>query len=216
MLIAAPELMPALKARTAVDGRELLAFTDSNALQALDAITKRRPAMVALDRAFAATPRGAALINRIKADPSLSESEIRVVSHDSAYPRIAATRTTDPLPAIAAVVDRPRTPADTLDEQGTRGAQRVSIAAGIDVLIDGNPATLIDLSTGGAQVLSATPLKPNQRVRLAFANERGTLRLSATVVWASFEIPPRYRAGVTFAGGDAQAIEAYALRHRAV
>ena len=99
--------------------------------------------------------------------------------------------------------------------KGTRGTQRVIIAAGVEVHIDGNPATLIDLSSDGAQVLSATALKPNQRVRIAFADERGTVRLSATVAWASFEIPPRYRAGVQFLGGDADAIRAYALRHEA-
>jgi PilZ domain-containing protein len=215
VLIAAPELMPALKARTAVDGGELLAFTDSDALRALDVITKRRPTTVALERAFAASPRGAALINRIKADPALSQSEIRVVSHDSGYARIASTRA-DSSPAIAAVADAPRDAIDALDEEGTRGTQRVTIAAGVEVLIDGNPATLIDLSSSGAQVLSATALKPNQRIRVAFADERGTVRLSATVAWASFEIPPRYRAGVQFLGGDAGAIEAYALRHKAV
>lgn len=216
VLIAAPELMPALKARTAVDGGELLAFTDSDALRALDVITKRRPTTVALERAFAATPRGAALINRIKADPALSQSEIRVVSHDSGYARIASTRAVDSSPAIAAVGDAPREAAAALDEEGTRGTQRVTIAAGVEVLIDGNPATLIDLSSGGAQVLSATALRPNQRIRVAFADERGTIRLSATVAWASFEIPPRYRAGVQFLGGDAGAIEAFALRHKAV
>ena len=42
-------------------------------------------------------------------------------------------------------------------------------------MVDGNPATLVDLSTGGAQVLSATVLKPNQRVRVTLADERGTL-----------------------------------------
>jgi len=71
VLIAAPALMPALTERTAAEGSELLVFPDSDALRALDVITKRRPAIVALDRAFAASPRGAALINRIKADPSL-------------------------------------------------------------------------------------------------------------------------------------------------
>src|SRR5262245_64311096 len=82
--------MPALKERTASDGSELLAFPESDALRALEVITKRRPAIVALDRAFAASPRGAALINRIKGDPSLVDSEIRVVSHDSHHARVVS------------------------------------------------------------------------------------------------------------------------------
>jgi len=206
--------MAALKERTAVDGGELLAFTDADALRALDVITKRRPTTVALERAFAATPRGAALINRIKADPALAQSEIRVVSHDTDYARIASARTGDPASTIA-VVDAPAEAAESLDEQGTRGAQRMTIVTGVEVLVDGNPATLIDLSASGAQLLSATVLKPSQKVRIILSDDRGTLRVSATVAWASFEIPPRYRAGLRFLGAHSAAIEAYALRHRA-
>ena len=66
------DLLPALKERVVDDGGELLAFTDTDALRALEVISRRRPRLVALERTFAATPRGAALINRIKADPALS------------------------------------------------------------------------------------------------------------------------------------------------
>ena len=38
--------------------------------------------------------------------------------------------------------------------RGTRRAQRVKIVDGVEVLIDGSPATLIDLSVVGAQVVS--------------------------------------------------------------
>ena len=82
VLIAAASALPALRERAGADGVELLAFTDVETLRALAAITSRRPSVVALDRLFAATPRGAALINRIKADPSLASSEIRVISPD--------------------------------------------------------------------------------------------------------------------------------------
>jgi PilZ domain-containing protein len=213
VLIAAPALMPVLKERTATDGSELVAFADSDALRALDLITKRRPAIVALDRGFAASPRGAALINRIKADPALADSEIRVVSHDSSHARVVSS------PAGSAtgqaVSDAPTQLAQPLDEEGTRGAPRVAIAKGVEVLVDGNAAILVDLSTGGAQLLSATVLKPNQRVRMTLTDPRGSIRINGTVAWATFEIPPRYRAGIEFVGGDLAAIEAYALRHQA-
>jgi hypothetical protein len=210
VLIAAPALLPALKERTAAAGNELLAFTDSDALRALDVITQRRPAVVALERTFAASPRGAALINRIKADPSLAESEVRVVSHDAGR---AAAMT--PSPAAAVMADTPATSVSPLDEHGTRGTPRITMKKGVEVLVDGNVAVLIDLSGGGAQLLSATVLKPNQRVRVTLSDERGTIRLNGTIAWATFEIPPRYRAGVEFLGGDSTAIEAYALRHKA-
>jgi archaeosine-15-forming tRNA-guanine transglycosylase len=214
VLIAAQALMPALKERTATDGHELIAFPDSDALRALDVITKRRPAIVALDRAFAASPRGAALINRIKADPSLVHSEIRVVSHDTHYARVVAVR--ESASDVAGISDAPTQMAQALDESGTRGTPRVTMTKGVEVLIDGNAAVLVDLSISGAQVLSATVLKPNQRVRLTLSDARGIVRASGTVAWATFEIPPRYRAGIEFVGGgESAAIEAYALRHKA-
>src|SRR4029079_18397297 len=78
VLIAAADLLPALKERGFEEGGELLAFPDSDALGALDVISRRQPDVVALEQTFAATPRGAALINRIKADPTLSGSTIRI------------------------------------------------------------------------------------------------------------------------------------------
>ena len=66
---------------------ELLTFSDSEPIQALQAILERRPELIVLERLFAATPRGAALINRIKNDPELAHAEIRVMSHTGDYTR---------------------------------------------------------------------------------------------------------------------------------
>jgi hypothetical protein len=74
--------------RAALPDADVLGFADTDVLRALEAITARKPRLVALERLFAATPRGAALINRIKADPSLSQTEIKVLSHDSDYSRV--------------------------------------------------------------------------------------------------------------------------------
>src|SRR5262245_4483955 len=104
---------------------EVLAFSDGEALRALDAITKRRPKVVALERLFAITPRGAALINRIKADPALRLSEIRVLEHNSDYQRV--------IPRPLAVV--PAEP--SVDQRGTRRAPRVRIKERISVVVDG-------------------------------------------------------------------------------
>ena len=214
VLIAAQALMPALKQRTATDGHELLAFADSDALRALEVITKRRPAIVALDRAFAASSRGAALINRIKGDPSLVDSEIRVVSHEGHDARVISAP--EGSSGVEGISDAPTQMSQALDECGTRGAPRLAMAKGVEALIDGNAAVLVDLSIGGAQVLSATVLKPSQRVRLTLTDARGIIRITGTVAWATFEIPPRYRAGIVFVGaGESAAIEAYALRHKA-
>ena len=58
-----------------------------------------------------------------------------------------------------------------LDQTGTRRAPRFSIADGVEVQVDGKPAALVNLSLVGAQVVSPTILKPNQRVRFILADK---------------------------------------------
>jgi hypothetical protein len=220
VLIAAADALPALKARAEGDGSELLAFSDADALKALEAITKRRPKVVALERLFAVTPRGAALINRIKADPALSGAEIRVISRDSDQMRVSPRRPVDGHAGVAVANAAPAiAPPEALDQRGTRRAPRFRITPALDILVDGNPATLIDLSAVGAQVVSGSVLKPNQRIRIALADDQGSVKFNGAVAWASFEIPPtsgpRYRAGINFLDADTTAIDAYCLRHKA-
>src|SRR5215210_5110083 len=96
VVIAATKLMPLLRERLATEG-ELLTFADTEPIQALQAILERRPDLIVLERLFAATPRGAALINRIKTDPQLANAEVRVMSHTGEYSRQVAK----PAPAEA-------------------------------------------------------------------------------------------------------------------
>jgi hypothetical protein len=228
VLIAAPELLPALKARLADENPDLLAFTDAEALRALEVITTRRPPIVLLERKFRSSPRGAALINRIKADPSLVETEIRIISPDGHAeavepPSAVPARSKDAAEAKVAghTVPEPREvqAPSPLDYRGTRRAPRFRLLDSKEILVDGNRGTLVDLSALGAQLVTATVLKPNQRVRVSLADEDRPIRCSATVVWASFEIPrgstPRYRAGLDFIEPDAGALDAFIRRHGA-
>jgi hypothetical protein len=223
VVIGAADVLQALKERADGLTDETLAFTDADALIALEVITKRRPQIVGLETQFASTPRGMALINRIKADPALEQVEIRVMAHDSDATRIlgrgdaggadsqgsggtaTATATTAPVQA-------------PLDQRGTRRAPRFRIKGEVEVLVDGNTALLIDLSSIGAQVVSQTVLKPNQRVRMALNDDLGNVRFNAAVAWASFEIPPklgpRYRAGLEFVDADGHAVDAFRVRHQ--
>src|SRR5438105_2245384 len=73
-----------------------------------------------------------------------------------------------------------------LDQKGTRRAPRFKTEK-IGVLVDGNPATLLELSTCGALVLSPTIVRPNQRVRMALSDDGGILRFNAAIAWAQFE-----------------------------
>ena len=204
VLIGASDLLPGLQERAGAINGEVLTFTDAEALAAVQAIVKRRPQVIALERNFAVTPRGAALINRIKVDPSLRQSEIRVLSHNSDYTRV--------------VPRAPAAAAPARDQRGTRRALRSKMAARVEVLLDGKAATLIDLSIVGAQVLSASVLKPNQQVTMALKDEAADVRFNASVAWTSFEIPPksgpRYRAGINFTDADPAAVDAYCARHK--
>ena len=99
-----------------------------------------------------------------------------------------------------------------LDWHGTRRAARFRIRQGVEIQLDGNPASLVDLSVMGAQVISASILRPNQRVRISVPSDEFVMRFRGAVAWAKFELPkptepPRYRAGVEFADADAAAMD---------
>jgi len=210
VLIAPSEHLQALMEREDLSGAQ--AFSAQDALRALEVITRKRPNVVALEEVFAATTRGAALINRIKADPKLSTCEIRIVAHDSEYARVPASTPAPVADGSAVAVAAPAPAAAPLDQRGTRRAPRIPIVDGVHVIIDGNVATLVDLSVIGAQVVSPTILKPNQRVRIAMGEATKPLRFSAAVAWASFELAktgPRYRAGLEFVDADADAVQQF-------
>jgi CheY-like chemotaxis protein len=233
VVIAATNLMPSLRERLAGEG-DLLTFADTEPIQALQAILEHRPDLIVLERLFAATPRGAALINRIKTDPQLGHAEVRVMSHTGDYTRqvtkgspggarpAAAAATTGReapshgAPAAAAVAAEPPR---QLDWHGTRRAPRFRIRQGVEIQLDGNPANVVDLSTVGAQVLSSTILRPNQKVRVSVPNDDFVMRFRGAVAWAKFELPeptaaPRYRAGVEFTDADAAAVDAFCHRNK--
>jgi hypothetical protein len=237
VVIAASNLMPSLRERLADDG-QLVVFPDTEPIQALQAILQHRPSLIVLERLFAATPRGAALINRIKNDPQLGHAEVRVMSHSGDYLRVVSrpsgsapptaaapesaaasdgTALATEAPSTAAVAEPPPRP---LDWHGTRRAPRHRIRPGVEIQLDGNPAQVVDLSQVGAQVISQTILRPNQKVRVSVPNDDFVMRFRGSIAWAKFELPdpsapPRYRAGIEFADADARAVEAYCQKNKA-
>jgi CheY-like chemotaxis protein len=233
VVIAASNLMPALRERLAEEG-ELLTFADTEPIQALQAILEHRPRLIVLERLFAATPRGAALINRIKTDPQLGASEVRVMSHTGDYTRqvskpaivdaIASSEPARPSAAGDAALATAPTTTETeaprqLDWHGTRRAPRYLLRANVEIQLDGNPATVVDMSIVGAQVVSATILRPNQRVRVSVPTDEFMMRFRGIVAWAKFELPqptepPRYRAGIEFTDADPTAMADFCTRHR--
>lgn len=239
VLIGAAELLDTIRHNLAAEDTEILTFSDAEALKALEAITARLPNVIVLERLFAATSRGAALINRVKADRALVDAEIRIVSLDGTYrvsPRRAPGRAREAqaaapaaeaeAPAVAdvplEVVPSPPShpdgaPTQNLDYRGTRRAPRFRMAEGTEAQVDGAMAAVLDLSRIGAQILSPIPLKPQQRVRMILGDDLGLAKFSASVAWVSFEIPKgvsRYRAGIEFNDAEASAIEAFCQRHK--
>ena len=190
VLIAASNHLAALQQHPDLTAAD--AFADTEALKALDAITRTRPEVVALEQSFAASARGAAFINRIKADPALAACEIRILEAGAPGATVPAA-----VPADAADAPPPVPPV----QRGTRRAERHIVSRNVEVLIDGNPATLVNISIVGAQVLSMSSLRPNQRVRMSLVDATRPMRFNGVIAWASFEMPkegPRYRAGVNF------------------
>ena len=167
VLIAPADHLAGLQEQRGLKGAQ--AFADTDAHSALETITRDRPKVIAIERDFASSRRGVALMNRIKADPALATSEVRIVF--------------------------------------SRRAPRYRVSS-MHAVIDGNPALVIDLSMIGAQVISSTALRPNQRIRMTLAGEH-SLRFNAAVAWATFELPaegPRYRAGIQFQDANAAVI----------
>jgi len=204
VFIGQPDRLSALVERAGEINGEVLQFSDADALQALETITRRRPKVVTLERLFAMTPRGAALINRIKADSKLDDSEIRVLAHDSDYSRVVPRAS--------------KTPPQPLDQRGTRRAPRFKMKESAVAVVDGARAAIIDLSTIGAQVVSPAKLSPNQKVGVVLDDGGGAVSFGASVAWTSFEIQPnsgpRYRAGLEFVDADAAQVDAYCTRQK--
>jgi hypothetical protein len=198
VLIAPPAHLSGLRAQN--DLSDALAFADHEALRALEVITDQRPALIAIDHLFAVTSRGTAFIDRIKADPTLTSCEVRVVALDRGGAAVG--------PPVQSGASGPPAPLD----QGTRRAPRFAIVDGVDVMIDGNNAALRDLSLVGAMVTSAAVLRPNQRIRLSLPHPQRPIRFNAVVAWARFELfkgAPRYRAGLEFVDADARAVQQF-------
>jgi hypothetical protein len=213
VLIGPADALPGLRERLD-SSAEVNTFTDAEALEALDHIIRVKPSLVAMQEEFANSSRGQALINRIKDDGALKNCEVRVMARDAAKNRVAVKRGSHGGAAVA--LDEPK---PALDQKGTRRAQRTRMRDGVEVAVDGTPASLIDLSAVGAQVLSPTVLKPNQRVRVIMGDGKTAVKCAGAIAWASFEMPKglatRYRAGIDFGtNADAAALESFAKKHK--
>jgi len=184
---------------------ELLVFEEGQVCQAVEHMVRQRPRVVALPEKFALSPRGTALTHRIAVDVQLAGTQVLVID---------AQGSAVPVPTDARPTWLP------LDGAGTRRVPRIRMRDGIDVQVDGTMASLVDLSTMGAQVVSTSVLKPRQRVRVVLAVDAYLIRAAGTVAWALFEIPkggmpPQYRAGLEFLSADPEPLLQFCIEQAA-
>ena len=193
LLIGSEPLLAAWNARArSVESVIPIAHTDLS--QALEMIGSKRPDVVVIEQAVAASGSGSALMARLHNERYERGIEIRLLPAERAadlmssepgdvHPQVWLSVLAEPLPA------RPQ-----------RRARRVRARDDEQALIDGTACTLLDVSANGLQVRSSIVLRPQQRVRVVFPAERGSVKTAAVVAWSTFEIgpTPQYRAGIAF------------------
>jgi hypothetical protein len=211
VVIGPPDALDGLRDRLE-SGTDVQSFTNAEALEALDHVIRHKPRIIAVDRAFSGTSRGIAFVNRVKGDPSLAGCDVRVIE-------LGAFERRTPLTGLSAADSASAHDLRALlDVTRTRRSPRIDIKDGVELTADGNPATLVNLSMTGAQIVSKSVLKPNQRVRLVFGDGPNSIRCKGSIAWAAFEKPknasPQYRAGVNFIVADAEALTTFAENHK--
>jgi PilZ domain len=161
---------------------------------AMALIGEAQPEVVVIEQAAAASGAGSTLMDRLHNDRYLRGTEVRLLPPDRAADLVSSgPGDLDPQAWLNGL-------AEALPPRPERRAPRVRLLEDEQAFIDGQPATLIDLSAVGAQVRSHTVLKPRQRIRVVLPPQRGSIKAVAVVAWSTFEIgpTPTYRAGVAF------------------
>jgi hypothetical protein len=134
---------------------------------ALEMIRRHQPTVVVLEEAFALSARAAALVTRLETDPDFHGVEIRVLTAEA----VAALNSPHAAHKYAQVS------LATLAKPLPRRAARVRPTRPVEILIDGNPATLVNLNIStGVLVLSiaSAATRPCQRSTAARSGRTGS------------------------------------------
>ena len=200
VLIAPPERLSELAALLRLGGT-VEAYSDADAVAALDATFQTLPRMVVLERGFAESLRGRAFVRRVTDDPFGRECLVRVIDvPPSLFVELPTAATLEVQPPVE--------PAPVATERATRRRQ---VAAGSTATIDGTIVQLVDISADGMQVIGPLTLKPHQAVRVTVPAPDMPMKLHARVAWATLELGGpqaglRYRAGLAFVDADAASL----------
>ena len=169
---------------------DLIAIADRDARNAPGIIKQHKARVVVLERLFANSAKGLALIQELRSNPELVQLEIRMLPEDQA----AALG----YHATGRALAHMSTP---LGRQPSRRARRVALQPGTTALLNGTDVDVVELSVAGAHVIASTMVKPHENVWVAIVRGDESLRTNGTVAWARAEIDAhrlRYHAGIAF------------------
>jgi hypothetical protein len=208
IVIVRSEQAPGLRKRLSADSTVAL-FSEADSLKALDSVLHHPPRVLALDRTFAATARGAGLVRQVRAETHANATEIRVLAEDeNNQPLILGGR--------IAAVDSVIKVSYPLDYCGTRRALRFAVVDTVTAAVNGERGRLVNLSFAGAQVLVPLRVRPEESLRVAIMDGEVETRAHGIVAWSAAEpCGPEvlYRAGVQFVDADTESLEELCVRH---
>ena len=221
VIIGGPQLAHALRKRFA-SNRSVALFSESGAFRAANQILARRPRLIALDPGVVATPRGATLIARVRAEPELATIDLRVLRIVERVTFGPERRFDIPVPprvldeSESAIEEAVRSVSDPLAWSGIRRAARFALSPDAPAALNGEATQLVNLSATGVQLVSPSRLPPAETFHLTLQHQEGETRLQAIVAWCALQASagvPTYRTGAAFLESDQAVIEAYCQRY---
>ena len=227
VVIADPTQTLAIRAGLPLTGR-VTWFSAGNLFAAHESIQMHHPKVIAVEGVFAQTPPGQEFLARIE-KLAIRGSSIQLVVRaqgkwaTTPYAGQLATAESQAVAALSTehpVAGAPRLRDVAAQTQGanTRRASRFKILESLNAVIENGQATLVNISTLGAQVVSQPALKPTQKVKIVLPDADDMVSLTAHVAWARFEqtqpgTTPHYRVGMEFTDAAQEILEDYCRRH---
>jgi hypothetical protein len=208
VVIVRPEHLVSIKKRLS-EADFVAVFSETEWLQVEDSILARPPEVLVMQSGFAATSRGATLVSALKNKSREHGTALRVFIEDEVKAPLILTETG--LPPADALLETSR----PLDRAGTRQAARYPMNRR-DIIVNGDPGNLIDMSVSGAQVQTPQRLRPLKVARMSVLTDAGEMKLQGTVAWA-IAVPGagviQYRAGIEFVNPDKKKLTAFCEKH---